>query len=59
MAELEQQRLVLKTDRRELQRVENALETQESQSAYLTPLDQAINPKDLPDAIGLVSVNLG
>jgi hypothetical protein len=58
-AELEQQRLVLKTERRELRRLENDLEKQDAQSVYLTPLDPAAIPPDMPDAIGLVSIRAG
>ena len=58
-AELEQQRLVLKAEKRNLRRLESEMEKQDSQSMYPTPLDPEVKPRDMPDAIGLVRIRAG
>ncbi len=56
-AALEQQRIELRRERRELQRLESALGDQDKRSALLSPMDEKFKPDDMPDAIGLVSVS--
>lgn len=49
----------LKRDRRELQRIEDALGDQDIRGTFLSPLEDNSKPDDMPDSIGLVSVNAG
>ena len=64
-AELEQQRIGLRRERRDLQRLDketdssNRSRDHDQQSAFLSPLEQDSKPEDMPKSIGLVGMSMG